>query len=54
MVKVSAALPALTKSLVQILNTSASDDTKKAAIEAISKATSVGNTTVTGCSFTGK
>ena len=50
--KMKAALPEITKALVAILNTSAGDSVKVAAIGALSKAFSVEHVTISDCSFT--
>lgn len=41
--KLSKALPDITKNIINILNTTAGDDVKKCAIEALTKAFSVNN-----------
>lgn len=51
--KLKAALPDITKSLLQILASPAGDDVKRAAISALSSAFEVHNVSVTGCTFQG-
>jgi hypothetical protein len=52
--KVKGRLPEITKALLALMATSAGDDVKKAAIDALTKAYAVENVSVNNCTFTGK
>jgi hypothetical protein len=52
--KIKEALPTITKSIIEILNSSAGDDVKKKALEIVSLNVEVKNVTVSNCNFTVK
>lgn len=50
--KIKEALPAITKSIMEVLNSSAGDDVKKKALDIIGLNTEVKDVNVSGCVFT--
>lgn len=52
--KLKATLPDVTRAIIAILNTSAGDEVKKAALGALSQQFTIQNVSISSCNFQGK